>query len=366
MTTSKSHYFITALILTSTITSCNSTKTKSQSQGETSQGLSQTPLSQSVSLPDKAETVCGDRSPTDPKSYPVNFYPVSVEYSDKNLELVQKHFCEDAIKIKSKSLGKEVVQVASFTSQEKANSFKEKLSQHFSQATIGEPTIVEKPKSDVGDRKPGDENSDTVESIAKSALLNSEQVKQLLDLEESRQFYPKGGDGGREIGKVKALVPTYIPSGFNLVEFSRISPNPESQYDMRYRLRYKSSNGEAFDIANFEMMGDGPAFTSDLGRLDHPLLGKIRLWGSWRDKVDGDGELSFQVPYTLCYRGEPTGYYFYSGKNSGIGQVISIQEAVKIVNSLKPLNPKTKFDSLPGKAKWGVNLDFIGKCESDS
>jgi hypothetical protein len=359
----KKHYIAITFAI-ALVSACQSPM--NQAEVKPSPDISVPQPSQTPPLPEKAKEVCGDPSPMAPDAYPVRFYPVSVEYSDRNLELVKKHFCQDARKMLSKSLGKEVLQVASFTSQEKAQAFKEELSQHFSQSRVGDPTIVEKPKSDVGDRKPGDENLDTVESIAKSALLNSEQVKQLLDLEESRQFYPKGGDGGREIGKVKALVPTYIPSGFNLVEFSRISPNPESQYDMRYRLRYKSSNGEAFDIANFEMMGDGPAFTSDFGRLDHPLLGKIRLWGSWRDKVDGDGELSFQVPYTLCYKGQPTGYYFYSGKNSGIGKVISREEAVKIVNSLKPLNPETKFDSLPGKAKWGGNLDFIGKCASDS
>jgi PBP1b-binding outer membrane lipoprotein LpoB len=360
----KKNYMIITLTIALILCSCSS-----QSQPPTTSQKNQQPIStqpqKSVELPEKAEKVCGDRPPTDPKAYPVSFYPISVEYTDRNLELVKKHFCEDAIKIQSKSLGKEVVQVASFTSQEKANSFKDKLSQHFSQATIGQPTIVEKLASDVGDRKSSDESFDTVESIAKAALLNSEQVQQLLDLEKSTMFYSKGRNKEIEVGKVKALVPTYIPSGFKLTEFSRISSTPKSEYEQRYKLGYKSSTGEAFDVANSEMLGDGPAFFCDVGRLEHPLLGQIRLWGSGVDKIEKGGELSFQVPYTLFYQSKPTGYYFYSGGT--VGKAISREEAVKVVNSLKSLNPRTEFDSLPGKAKWGTLSESIkAACSSQS
>ncbi len=343
----------------------------SQSQSPATSQKTQEPISaqpqQSAKLPEKAEKVCGDSPPTDPKVYPVRFYPVSVEYSDKNLELVKKHFCEDARETPSKSLGKNILQAASFTSKDKAEAFKEKLSQYFSQARVGEPTIVEQLKSDMNDRKSAHDNLDTVESIAKSALLNSDQVKQLLDLEESRKFYSKGSDRSREIGKVKVLVPTYIPSGFSLAEFSRISLNPKSEYDMRYRLRYKSSNGESFDIANFEMLGDAPAFMCDFGRLDHPLLGQIRLWYSSPDRAGKNTELSFQVPYILFYQGQPTGYYFYSGERQGIGigKMISREEAIKIINSLKPLNPKTRFDSVPATNRWDTISEDLKKICSN-
>ena len=105
-----------------------------------------------VSLPDKAEKVCGDRLPEDPASYPVSFYSVSVEYSADNLSKIKNHFCEDALPRTSKSLGREVVQVASFTSKEKADSFKVKLSQYFGQVTIGEPTVIEKSKNNLVDK----------------------------------------------------------------------------------------------------------------------------------------------------------------------------------------------------------------------
>jgi hypothetical protein len=46
----------------------------------------------------------------------------------------------------------------------------------------------------------------------------------------------------------------------------------------------------------------------------------------------------------------------------GLGKSISREEAVKIVNSLKALNPNTQFDSVPQNTEWspplqGVNCD---------
>jgi hypothetical protein len=299
----------------------------------------------STLLPEKPEKICGDHLPADSKAYPVSFYPVSVEYSDKNLELVHKHFCEDAIKLKSKSLGKEVVQVASFISQEKAKSFKDKLSQHFSQATIGEPTIVEQPKSDVTDRKVGDKSLNTVESISKAALLSDQQARKLLDLEKSRII-----ESVHEMGKIKVLVPTYVPPTFTLSSFFIDKNDP---IGVRYQLRYKSENSESFEIASFHLAGDGDAFSCDFGRLNHPILGKIHLWYSQRDRgVDGKS-LSFPIPYDLSYQGHLSGYYFFSGAVSGKGgKIVSREEAVKIVMSLKPLNPNSNFDSSKITREW--------------
>jgi hypothetical protein len=227
-------------------------------------------------LPEKAEKVCGDRLPEDPESYPISFYPVFVEYSVENLSKVKKHFCEDAIQKNSKSLGRKVVQVASFASREKAESFKANLSQYFELVIIGEPTIIKNPQTELGDRRTSGNALNTIEAIAKAALLNPEQTQELLDLENSNMISFTGTSEKVEMGKVKVLVPTYIPSGFSLVEFSRVSSSPKTRYDMRYRLRYKSFTGESFAVANFEILGDGPAFLCDFGRLDHPVLGKIR------------------------------------------------------------------------------------------
>ena len=330
-----------------------------------SQVSSQESTSKTAVLTEKAEKVCGDRLPEDPASYPVNFYSVSVEYSADNLAKIKNHFCEDALPKTSESLGREVVQVASFISKEKADLFKVKLSQYFGQVTIGEPTIIEKPKTEVRDRKSDDGSLDTVESIAKAALLNSEQTQQLLDLENSRMFSSNEGNKF-EIGKVKVIVPTFVPSRFSLHEVSRISAMPRSRHETRYSLRYKSSTGETFDVTNFELIGDGPLFRCDVGRLEHPLLGKINLWYSGSDTVGKDAELSFRIPYTLDYRGQPTGYYFYSGEKNGLGKMIPREEAIKIVNSLKALNPNTQFDSIPSRSGgWPSTFSTFNPSEKE-
>ena len=327
-----------SILLCSCVVSCSQSKTTTKAEN----------LSPSVvSLPEKAEKVCGDRPPEDPTSYPVSFYPVSVEYSVDNLAKIKKHFCEDALKRYSSQAKKDIIQVGSFTGKEKAESFRAKLSQHFRQVTIGEPTIVEKLKTEVSDQKSDNGNLDTVESIAQAALLNSKQTQNLLDLENSNMVYRPKSDVSFEMGKVKVLVPTYVPVGFKLVDFFRVPPN-EYNAELRYRLSYKSLTGEVFDISTLQLLGDGPAFQRDSGRISHKLLGQIRLSYVEFDRLKNSA-ISFKVPYQLVYQGQSTGYYFYSGSS---GKAISIQESIKIVNSLKALNPRTTFDFLPGDNRW--------------
>lgn len=52
-----------------------------------------------TSMPPSGQTQksCGDTLPKDKQAYPVRFYPIFISYSDKNLKLAKKYFCEDAI-----------------------------------------------------------------------------------------------------------------------------------------------------------------------------------------------------------------------------------------------------------------------------
>jgi hypothetical protein len=87
---------------------------------------------------------CGDGLPTSSDKFPVSFYPVYVGMTDKNLEKITQSFCGDAYAMTRKDAAKKAIQVASFTSLNKADDFKAYLSQFFSGVEIGEPTIVEK------------------------------------------------------------------------------------------------------------------------------------------------------------------------------------------------------------------------------
>ena len=66
---------------------------------------------------------CGDPKPSNPNDYPVNFYRVQVPYNETNLSKARAYFCRDALPTISQDTGKKVVQISSFTNQEKARDF---------------------------------------------------------------------------------------------------------------------------------------------------------------------------------------------------------------------------------------------------
>jgi len=91
--------------------------------------------------------VCGDSLPQDSKFYPVNFYPVFIDYSESNLQKLKSQFCRDALKVYRKKLGKDSIQVGSFTTLDRANGFMELMKQNLGSGEIGEPTVILAPRS---------------------------------------------------------------------------------------------------------------------------------------------------------------------------------------------------------------------------
>jgi hypothetical protein len=86
---------------------------------------------------------CGDAKPINPNAYPVNFYPVFIEYSEINLQAVRSRFCGDAYPMVRKMTGKNAIQIASFTSIERADAFKKIMIRSFGNSEVGEPRKVE-------------------------------------------------------------------------------------------------------------------------------------------------------------------------------------------------------------------------------
>jgi len=91
----------------------------------------------------KAKTSCGDPIPDDSKAYPVDFYPVFVDYTEKNLEIINSKFCQDSYQIIREDTGNKSIQVASFTSLKRANAFKEFLFKAVRSGEVGKPRRVE-------------------------------------------------------------------------------------------------------------------------------------------------------------------------------------------------------------------------------
>ena len=275
-----------------------------------------------VSALGKAQKICGDPSPKDEKAYPVSFYPVFVTYSDKNLELVRKHFCEDAIKRFSEKLSKDVVQVGSFTSKEKAEKMKLALSSHLQGAEVGEPTVVQTLS------KP------TIPSAGKNigvaARLTPQQVQEL----------EKSVGAGKDFNnQVVVVLPSDIPSGFEVSSFRVYKTGiPKREFGGRYTINYKNKEGACFyvDGGIVSAQGDTPVTFEKTEPIPSLALGNLVLGIEKFDK-DLNIRLVSLVPSNGLVKGKNL-YYFGSNDANGCS-VISKKDAVRIARSLQFLNP---------------------------
>jgi len=86
---------------------------------------------------------CGDPLPQDTTAYPVNLYPVFINYSDRNFSEVKSKFCQDALS-KVRENGQRAIQVASFLTPERAEAFKDLMIDSFGSGEVGEPAIIDR------------------------------------------------------------------------------------------------------------------------------------------------------------------------------------------------------------------------------
>ena len=82
---------------------------------------------------------CGDSLPTDPAST-VEFYPVFIEDSDRNLSTVKSIFCTDAYRTTRKDTGEVAIQVASFNNRTQAELFSDFMKKKLGSGAVGQPT----------------------------------------------------------------------------------------------------------------------------------------------------------------------------------------------------------------------------------
>jgi len=148
-----------------TVTAIASPITKSPTQT-----ASATPSQSSTPSPSSAnpfenerypKSACGDPLPTDNGSS-ISLYPVFVDYSDIALQQIQSQFCQDALAKVRKGTNRRGVQVASFTSRDRASLFAALLSKRFKGVEVGEPTII----------TPSSRSS----SISESVVVSSDRV----------------------------------------------------------------------------------------------------------------------------------------------------------------------------------------------
>jgi predicted small lipoprotein YifL len=325
--------FVALLLLNLSIAGCDRKGVSSQPQIPTvspseqakrsSTALEKQRNNKQQSLPESPQKMCGDSLPKDVNSYPASFYPVFVDYSKKNLELVKKHFCEDAIEKVREKTGKSVIQVASFTSLEKVNQFKEKLSQHFNGVDVGEPTVVESLPATV-----------SKESFTKFPGLSLQQLKELRGLIGYNNKYKID---------FKVVLPTYLPDGYQVRQFSATT--------IEYELKYCNFDNQCFSIrADNGQWGDGLTNFSRV-EVSSLALGDVTLeyikaddlsassFATFRKDIlrkDGTKMMSYSMG-SLCEK--------LSEKRVCSKSQLSLPDAVKIVKSLQYANSNLKCNT---------------------
>jgi Domain of unknown function (DUF4367) len=291
------------------------------------------------------KTSCGDRMPTDRKTDTVKLYPVFVDYSDSNLQTIKTNYCRDALKITTKDKGKYVIQVASFTDEKRVNQFKEFLARKLGSTSVevGEATVigakpipkstkdVAKAAQPTGDQESQDKKADDVVgadnspyAIGKAAKLTTQEVQKLMSLEKSNLVLKDKLK--MEKLKLKAIVPTYIPPGF---EVKKLDASKES-YGHFYGIEYRNSSDSHFSINTACCFcGDEPLGYKEV-EVYSRKLGKIIVAYTY---FDNDINKSDLVCATSILYNKNTGReYSFSGN-------VNIKEAIKIVESLQYLNP---------------------------
>ncbi|MEG5163291.1 hypothetical protein QUB37_23170 [Microcoleus sp. AT3-A2] len=279
----------------------------------------------SVSFP---QASCGDKLPKNAKADNFKFYPVFVNYDSKvqNLEIVKSKFCGDAIQKYRVEKGYESIQVASFTSEERANQFKQFIATKLGGAEVGVPNVrATKPKP-----------QPTKDAVAKAAQLTPHQVEQLKNI----LFKNTAG----KPHKVEAILPTYLPPGFKLDSFKVLSDG--RNYGEKYEITYKNASNDSFKI-NTSAPGPGagpPPYAPKLKAVNSPAFSVVIIGYTEFDKTSDKSSIEVIIsasPSEVSNISENTPsdggsstwtYHFHS-------DTLSLAEATKIVESLSYLYP---------------------------
>jgi hypothetical protein len=286
-------------------------------------------------LPETPQKTCGDPLPRATMPASVNFYPVIVDYSEKNLDLVKKHFCEDALKRFSQMAKKDIIQVGSFANQEKANEFKIKLAQYFTGVEVGEPTIVKALSTE------SRFDMTTMSNVVSAATLTSEQADRLKNIVGISQDFENQN---------VVILPTYVPKGFKVVGFtssrSKMKTKTLALKGGHYSITYKNEENQCFYIEGgaHQPIGDKPPRFEKLSHLPSPALGDVEIGITSSEKFSSKGLIGFTGSMYRISRGRNS-YTFVSppisyGKDENSEcRCIEEKDAARIVRSLQFLSP---------------------------
>ena len=279
----------------------------------------------SVSFP---QASCGDKLPKNAKADNFKFYPVFVGWgSNVDLEIVRSKFCGDAIQKYRIDKGYQSLQFASFTSEERANQFKQFLATKLVNAEVGVPTVRVTKST-----KP----QPTKDAVAKASQLTPQQVEQLKNI----IFKNTAG----KPHKVEAILPTYLPPGFKLDSFKVSSDG--SNYGEKYEISYKNASNDSFKI-NTYAPGPGagpPPYAPKLKAVNSPAFGEVIIGYKEFDKTSDKSSIDVMIRARPPLANNTSENSPSDGDSSAWSydlhsDTLSLAEATKIVESLSYLYP---------------------------
>jgi hypothetical protein len=112
---------------------------------------------------------CGDKDPGSANTW----YPVYVNSSEENLEIIHRNYCRDAFRKYRKEVGIESIQVASFIDRAKAESFAELIRQDFNVSEVGKPYVYGLNNTSVNYYSEDSSSNDNYEEIDENASISS-------------------------------------------------------------------------------------------------------------------------------------------------------------------------------------------------
>lgn len=246
-------------------------------------------------------------------SYPKEIYPIFVvSFDEKIKNFITSNFCENVREGYTSESGTVLV-LGYFLDKTKAEDLKNTLSNYLSDIKIGTPYEMKVAPSE----------------LRNLAKLNDSQVQELLSMNRNNQ---------RNIN-FKPIVPTYVPEGF---EIRNVSVEDDRRWGPSYGILYKNNNNFCFSIGGESGgFGDGPRDYQPIEVIS-PALGKVILEYTENHRDRTQSSLGTSLVYGGVL-GSQQAYGLGSGPPRRVGdqecRSISIQEAVKIVESLQYLNP---------------------------
>ena len=281
---------------------------------------------------------CGDTLPIDSHVYPIEVYSVTLknnirdmEGNRRNVEIIKSRFCPNS----SVGVYHEQDEIAQFINRDKASNFKELIESELGNDIIqlSSPQIIEVPPSQI--------TVFTTKEIGAAAGLTESQIEQLVSLEEYRDRISLRSEDTR-IRKVKAIVPTYLPAGFKVDEFTI------NQWG-NYHIAYKNNHDACFRIFDTGLRGDAPARHETIRSIYSHALGYIDLGYTETNRLSSGGGPDLSTGFDMVRidangqvvnaNSSGGGYILGFDAGEGCNQQPSLQELIKVIQSLHLLNP---------------------------